>query len=146
VDDLGHMGQAVVVHNLKADVTDHEVVELMRHARKAQGDGCPSVTCCVAGYDDDPRDLGEVPEVVGPCRRLLNLGYVSFLTPFTSIPGLPGFNRGASLGAYEVWAIAKGLRGRAGRREVPAAQLEEFWADLRGINAVADRNLGGSDS
>lgn len=65
----------------------------------------------ISGYDDDPRDLWNIPEVVSFMKRLVDIGFISILevstnskelmrTEYKDIDKLPGF------GAIEVWMMA----------------------------------------
>jgi len=63
----------------------------------------------VDGYNDDPRDLYQIPEVIGLFKRLLNNGFISLLEYSTIHPIMAPKNMpipSPGLGALEVWAIA----------------------------------------
>jgi hypothetical protein len=136
--------RTAVIHRLNVGLTDQDIVGMMRHARDARAKGAPSVTCCIDDYNDDPREIGEIPEARELCRRLLALGYTSFLDPTTSIPEFPTFNGCMTLGAFEVWRIARGEMTHAGRQEVTRADLDAFREHLEYANTVADDHLADS--
>src|SRR5262245_58531298 len=116
---------AALVYQLDARQTDAELIETMRGMRAARlggalpsggtafvfsrpGAGPPAgpvltLTVQFTGYNDDPRELDEIPEVRDFCLRLCAMGLPSFLDPATTLRGMPGFNGGISLGAFEVW-------------------------------------------
>lgn len=72
-------------------------------------------TLFVSGYDDDPRELWEIPEVVDFFHRCIDAGVISLL-PFSTMvtPNpVPG------LGALEVWLMAHGRWSRGTSRISP---------------------------
>jgi hypothetical protein len=136
--------RAAVVQSLRASLTDPELVALMRQAKRARDAGSPSVTCAIAGYDEDPRELRDIPEAVELCKRLVRLGYLSFLDVATTVREFPTFNRGTSLGAWEVWRLAR-HEYEAGTHKVPVAALARFIdKKLAYLNTVADDHLSRS--
>jgi hypothetical protein len=126
---------------LGIDAPDEDVAGQKRIMRRARGEGVyRHVACCVRGFDHDPRGLPEIPEVRAFCRRLVRLGFISYLDLSTSlVPGLPEAVRHA-WGAAEVWLRAEG-HWQPG---TPATR--RLVADLREAvgraNAWADRPLG----
>jgi hypothetical protein len=74
----------------------------MRQAKEFWDRAGDKVTCTFDGYGDDPRDLADIPEAREFCKRLVGLGYISFLDVTTSMRGLPAFDRAITLGAWEV--------------------------------------------
>ncbi|HJT77718.1 MAG TPA: hypothetical protein VJ739_11000, partial [Gemmataceae bacterium] len=75
------------VQQLHTELTDADLIALMRQAKECRDAGSPSVTCQIAGYDEDPRELVDIPEARAFCQRLVALGYVSFLDAFTTVQG-----------------------------------------------------------
>jgi hypothetical protein len=106
------------------------------------------VLCTVDGFDDDPRCLGEIPEVRAFCRRLVGMGFISYLDVSSGIKELAhptvaqGGGMGLGLGALEVWLIAEGLLGKAGRVNLDGAAWDRFRAALDLANQQADATCG----
>jgi hypothetical protein len=103
--------------------TDEELVAqlraMMEQARREPGE----TVFGVHGYDDDPRELGEIPEVRAHCRRMVDFGVLAVLTRSTWCRelGAPAWTRDVPvLGAFEVWLLGLGHLGRD-RLELPAA-------------------------
>jgi hypothetical protein len=135
--------RTAVIHQLSTDLTDRELVAIMREAKAARDTGAKTVTCCIPGYDDAPRELKAIPEAKELCRRMVSLGYPSFLDVTTTVVGGKFFNGGVSLGAWEVWRIARG-EAEIGTTEITAQALLNFCEkDLCYMNAVADDHLSG---
>lgn len=130
---------------LQVALSNQALIDLMREmARMRQQPRIGSVVCTIDGYDHDPRELGEIPEVRAFCRRLVDQGFISFLEATTSIPELskvPGGSQ-AGLGAFEVWALAHGYIGKAGTYRHPHERLTEFKEALIQANQRADALLG----
>jgi hypothetical protein len=135
--------RTAVLQPVDATITDQEIIGLMRHARRARAAGAPTVTCCIGGYDDDPRELGDIPEARELCKRLVRLGYIACLDIATSVREFPTFNHSITLGAWEVWRIARG-EAKVGKSRVPAELLDEFITkELVYLSTVADDHLAG---
>jgi len=142
----------VMVVRLGVHYTDAEIIGVMRQVRGARaahekGGKCLVATCVIMGYDDDPRELDQIPEVRALCARLWELGLPSFLEVFTSVAELTprpldGKGCGLGLGAYEVWQLANG-RSQAGLPKVVLQDdLKAFMEkELAPLNSRADRRL-----
>lgn len=98
------------------------------------------VRCSITGYDSDPRELWDIPEVAPLCQRLVDMGFISYLD-FGNVPFMEPVSDNMALGAAEVLLFAAG-RMRGG---------ETFWtrdllAELQGAwhesNARADALVG----
>jgi hypothetical protein len=135
------LDRTAVVQHLHVGLSDAELVGMMRQARRCRERGAPSVTCAISGYDEDPRELGDIPEVRAFCKRLVGLGYVAFLDVATSIRELPGFCLGLTLGAWEVWSMARNEL-QSGRYPLPGVVVREFKdKQLPYLKAVANDHL-----
>src|SRR5262249_16027503 len=107
--------RSLYVYHLELTGTNDELVRLIPECRdRRQRKPNDRIVCAIAGFDDDARELGEVPEVRAFCRRLVGIGFISWLDTCTSIPDLGGIGMAAGLGAFEVWAIAEGILKTAG--------------------------------
>lgn len=135
------MAERVLTVDLGLDATDEDIVGQMRVMKSArEGNLYTSVVCTVRGYGDDPRELWDVPEVKTFCRRLVRLGFISYLDVFSSVPpGPPGMSR-LGFGAGEVWLTSLGLM----RPKVWLTPdlLKEVWQAVARSNAVADAAVG----
>tara|TARA_Y100000034_G_scaffold136085_2_gene210722 strand:+ start:1131 stop:1658 length:528 start_codon:yes stop_codon:yes gene_type:complete len=95
---------------LRADMTQERIHACMKEIaptviRKNQG-----CVITVDGYDNDERELYDIPEVVDLFKRLMAEGFISLLEVSTSIEemapeGMPVPFPG--LGALEVWAMSE---------------------------------------
>jgi hypothetical protein len=134
--------RTAVVQQLNVSLTDEDVIALMRQAKQCREQGVPLLTCCIDGFNEDPRDLGDIPEVREFCKRLVRLGYISFLDVATSIRELGNaFNGGITLGAWEVWRMARDAL-RVGPNEVDINEVLRFLEkDIKYLNTVADDHL-----
>ena len=121
----------LVIQPLELSYTNDELVRLMRWCRDhRERNPNDHIVCTIGGFDDDPRELGQIPEARALCRRLVGIGFISWLDVCTSIPQLKGIGMEAGLGAFEVWAIAEGILGAAGGYDIPKETLAHFRKDL----------------
>jgi hypothetical protein len=132
----------IMVLNLKCDMSDAEIKDCIQQMMpicmvKQQG-----FCCAITGFDDDPRELWQIPEAVAFMKRLVDLGFISGLEVSTNsedlvrpefgVPKLPGF------GAIEVWMCAKGLI-RTGDNAITKSLLKRFFADLHIANQKSSK-------
>ena len=89
--------------------------------------------CNFTSFDNDKRDVWEIPECRALCRRLVNLGFISCLSYLNLKRG-----RGA-WGAFDVWLCAEGLMRRETKITPPIKAA--FLKALDKANAVADAAL-----
>jgi hypothetical protein len=117
---------------LYTNATDAELAKVMyklrRHGEKRNGGGLLTIS----GYDADPRELWDIPEVQVFCARLWEIGFCSLLLPsaLLELVGEPVFTEvrpGGGMGAYEVWRMSRG-ECKLGRNSI---DKEEFlhWMD-----------------
>jgi hypothetical protein len=120
-----------------------ELLDVMRTMKQWRRQGGPdaSITCTISDYDDDPRELHEIPEVQAFCRRPVDLGFIADLDVTTSIAGLARVGPQAGLGAFDVWALAEGMIGQTGMTEITEDTLLRFRDVLAACNRRADRAL-----
>ena len=66
----------------------------------------------ISGYDEDPRELWEIPEAITFARLIRNTGVICLLEFATSLRDFPtkwpSENVRPFLGAFEMWTIADG--------------------------------------
>jgi hypothetical protein len=85
----------------------------------------------IAGYDNDPRELGDIPEVVALCQRMVEAGLLPFFTESafldlnTSKPASHPGNLPPGFGAFEVWSLAQG-RLTGGKLVFNEDHIKEF--------------------
>lgn len=135
------MGSVLVVW-LDLKSSNEEILEKMATVKTMRESGAVSnVVCTIAGFDDDSRELWEIPEARAFCRRLVGLGFISYLDFETTIPdtGVPEACQG-SLGAFEVWLMSE---SRMTNENVVTIELvEEAKQALIEANEKCDRVLG----
>ena len=95
------------------------------------------VCLSIEGFNEDARELWEIPEVVSLFERLVASGFISLLEISTSCPflieqELPG------LGAFEVWLASVGLL-KTGQTQINARILGEFMENLEKANQQANK-------
>lgn len=127
--------------SLYSDMTDDEIKECVQEmipiCRKRQRGFCLSI----GGYDEDPRELWQIPEAVGFMQRLVKLGLISALEVSTTSADLlpkeyktdklPGF------GALEIWMCATNRMGK-GDNDIDLPTFQLFRRELDAANIVAD--------
>lgn len=93
----------------------------------------------IHGFDDDPRELWQIPEAMAFMRRLYSIGFISclevsttcdFMLPVKS-SRLPG------LGALEVWLLVKN-KFKLGNAELSKTVISQFFKDLEKSNFKAE--------
>lgn len=123
--------------SLAADMTDAEIKESIQEmipVCKLKGQG---FCLTISGYDEDHRELWQIPEALGFMKRLCDLGFISTLEVSTTCPDLirkeykidklPGF------GALEVWMCATNRMG-TGKNDIDQRTMASFHEDLRIAN------------
>ena len=124
--------------------TNEELVEMMRQMRAARQAGVDAVICCVSGFENDPRELWQIPEVRAFFRRLVTHGFISWLDVFAGMnpdPNTPEVLR-MGFGACEVWLISEGVDIGAADITLTATVLEDLKAVLHIANEVSDAMIG----
>jgi hypothetical protein len=90
--------------------------------------------CAIMGYDQDPRELCEVPEVRAFCERLVNRGFIACLHPSTLFYKKEQPELGGYLGGLEIWAMSKNMvdvKSKGGDILLTKEKAEEFIAILK---------------
>ena len=127
--------------SLAADMSDDEIKECVQQMLPvcvARGQG---FCLTISGYDEDPRDLWQIPEAVSFMQRLVKFGLITALEVSTSAPEflperfkktkMPGF------GALEIWLCATN-RMRRGGNDVSHEEMNLFMETLNESNRVAE--------
>jgi len=127
--------------SLDTDMSDDEIKESIQNmipicTIKSQG-FCLSIN----GYDEDHRELWQIPEALGFMRRLCDFGFLSVLETSTTCPdlinkqykvdNLPGF------GALEVWMCATN-RLEKGKNDIDRETMNKFHEALGVSNRRAE--------
>jgi hypothetical protein len=126
------------------DETDEELVAqiraLMDHARREAGE----TVLTVHGYDDDPRELWQIPEARSHLARMVEFGAIAILTRSTWCRelGAPAWTMNRPLmGAFEVWMASLGYI-RGDKIELPMDEAKELLRRFRkDVLSAADRAL-----
>ncbi len=116
----------VIMLHIPPDITDSQIDESIKClwdevVEKNQG--------CVAafgGYDDDERELYNIPEVAILCKRLVDRGFISLLWPSTLLSKKERPDLGGFFGAFEVWAISKNMFTYEGTLDVEIKVFNDF--------------------
>lgn len=121
--------------------TSEQLIDLMRGAKSvvlASGEGA---VLTISGFDSDPRELFEIPEVVALCRDLVSIGFISVLKVSTLLERDEIVGR--FYGALEVWAIATGKMTSLDL-EITRPMIDQLKAELALSNerCVAACNAG----
>jgi len=135
------MRGSVLFVDLGIDATNDEIVDQMRTIKACREDGSYChVVCSVRGFGDDKRSLFEIPEVRAFCRRVVNLGFISYLdftTTFdTTVPAIAKDGWGAA----EVWLCGEGRL----RSQMPLTRelIDELKLVVCESNEKADAAIG----
>jgi hypothetical protein len=93
----------------------------------------------ISGYEQDSRELWEIPEMKILATRLVNIGFISLLDLSTIMKSLkdPDPLYKTSLGALEVWALSKGILN--GKHLITKNQYQLFLEDLNNANTQCDK-------
>jgi hypothetical protein len=121
--------------------SNEEIFNYMRLARTKRNAEIAHIVCHIGGYDDDERELWEIPEVRAFCRRLMTLGFPSWLDPFTTLPEIRDHPFKDSFGSLEIWLVAKGKMSLSTTLDLALVKnfLEEVLPEC---NLASDRNIG----
>jgi hypothetical protein len=133
-------GKKLVILGLSIRETNDEILGYMR-AMKAEREECSHnpIVCLIDGFNNDPRELFDIPEVRAFCRRLMTIGFASYLDYSTTL--VPGHRAKQAWGAFEVWLCAEG-RMKAKSMDFPKSILDEFWSALMQCNESSEKTVG----
>lgn len=99
-----------------------------------------SLFLSISGYDHDPRELHQIPEVRALCQRIVESGFIDLLGDAEAI----GDTQRIYIDRLSCWLMAQdavllGQGGRGGQLHVSPAMHEEFARVLEGARAKVDR-------
>jgi hypothetical protein len=117
---------------LEIDQTEKDLQEM---AYKLSGEMGFYLT--ISGFDDDSRELWQIPEAIDLCRRIVKTGFIAVLEASSSVegirtsdsdPGLGILTHAAfiGLGAFEVWVFSEG-RMKSGGVTFSKNDIFEFY-------------------
>lgn len=124
--------------------TNDQIIDQMRMMKAAhEGKQIGNVVCCIDGFDQDQRELFEIPEVRAFCRRLVGQGFISYLS-LTTFYTVDQSLVGSGWGALEVWMCGEGRLKREVELDLELFDrlMTEFKPVWYGSNAVADSACG----
>jgi hypothetical protein len=110
------------------DQSDEELIAEIRAVMEYSRRHPAGAMMIIQGFEDDPRELWEIPEVQAHLRRLVDFGFIAILARSTGVRelGVPDYLADCpGFGAFEVWAHGRGLL-RTGSNEIPEALVEMF--------------------
>ena len=138
------MLQNLMIVNLHTNMSEDEIEECMKDMAPVCWTAKTGFFVCMAGYDNDKRELWQIPEIASFFKILVRKGFISFLEVSSSAKGVtrlgeqdgtPGF------GALEVWMIANGMMGN-GRTDIEKSEMLAFFDVLDKANATSEVIVG----
>ena len=135
------MRGSILFVELGIDASNDDILDQMRKMKFCREDRSYSnIVCTVRGFSDDKRHLFEIPEVRAFCRRIVNLGFISYLDFTTTFDSsVPAIAKDA-WGAAEVWLCGEGrLRSQMPLTEELLNELQQVVCES---NEKADGAIG----
>lgn len=128
----------IAFFNFSVKMTDADIRQAVYEATVITEKTREGVLVSIDGYDQDPRDLWNIPEVVTFAKRLVDHGVCSVATVSTTLdPKFEGPG-GKPFGGFEIWLLSKGYLGRADLEgKFLEDLLQEFYQFLPVSNKVA---------
>ncbi len=125
----------LVILPIPCEITDEEIDQTIKEGHPIVVNTQVGWVVAIAGYDDDDREVYQIPEIKILAKRLVERGLISLLSVSTLIekdekPYLGGF-----LGAMEIWSLAKGKFG-SGELIIERPDWEDFFMDLGRSNEI----------
>lgn len=135
---------AVMIVALGLNETNEELIDHMRRMKMSRElRMVDNIGCCISGFGEDPRELGEIPEVIAFCRRLVNQGFISYLDFSTTADVVKENGMSLAWGALEVWLCS--IRKMSKHVEITKYHLDKFEKVLGKSNEKADSVCGKFD-
>src|SRR5262249_54436820 len=100
--------------------------------------------CTIRGFNDDPRELWEIPEAKTLAQRMVAIGFIAWLEGSVLMPELrrgPDANLRLGMGALEVWALAEG-KTKGVAMTLSKADLTDFLKDYHAAVATSQKIVG----
>jgi hypothetical protein len=117
---------------LSTELTDHDLREMMRTLFSIVSQNKNGFILTISGYDDDPRELWQIPEAIKLCERLVATGLIGVLEVSTGIKELTTCEDYARLGfgSFEVWMVAT-KQVATGSNEINRTTIRKFLGVLQ---------------
>lgn len=126
---------------VELSMTDEEIKDAIRKIQPVCFEKQQGFCLTIAGYDNDPRELYEIPEVIEFTKKLVKFGFMSCLYLTTTIPDLiPEPFKGhklPGLGALELWLFASNRMKKA-NFELDKPTFAIFVKDLEISNQIVN--------
>ena len=135
------MRDSVLFVELGIDATNDDILDQMRIMKARREDrSYGHVVCTVRGFAGDELPLFEIPEVRAFCRRVVNLGFISYLDFTTTFDSRVPAIAKDGWGAAEVWLCGEGRL----RSQMPLNRelVDELKRVVCESNEKADAALG----
>jgi hypothetical protein len=128
---------------------DSQLVAMMKWALDVRASGVKCIRAKIGGYEDDPREVWDIPEARRLCQRLVDLGLIAVLEVSALLAEDEKLQRDreagkdvfVGAGALEVWMLAKG-RVKSRVLMVTPEDLDDFEPDLPAAAAACKRVTG----
>lgn len=133
---------AIMICSIQKDDTDETLRNKMIEMESLLSSGlCKTgFLLTISGYENDSRELWQIPEVRKLTKRLVKIGFISLLEFATHLKSMidPDPLYKSTLGAFEVWAISKGII-KSYYSKVTKEQYSLFLEVLRDANFECDK-------
>ena len=136
------MLQNLMIMNLHTDMGEEEIEEAMKDMAPICAATKTGFFICVDGYENDKRELWQIPEVASFFKMLICKGFISFLEVSSIAEGITRLDKDVTdigfpgFGALEVWMIANGKMGK-GRTDIERSEIVKFLFTLNKSNEVS---------
>lgn len=126
------------------DSTDPEIIDIMDGLESmvkamTPDDNFKGFHLLIDGFDDDPREMWDIPAAQKLCQRLWLLGFGSPLKASTFLVPSDDDEPKGAFGAFEVWLTSQGKL--TSPLEVDAALWQRFTRELNRSNKRCEANL-----
>ena len=124
-------------------MTNDEILDCLQKMSPLVKETQDGFFICVSGYDNDKRELWQIPEVSQFFKRIIKTGFMSLMEVSSSINGIcrlddkileigiPG------LGAIEMWLISRNEL----KKEISQEKIKEFFRELMESNKILESNI-----
>jgi len=116
--------------HLPTHITDKDIDDLIRQVMPKVLQYQQGCVCAFIGFDNDPRELFEIPEAIEFAKRLIDSGFISMLHISTLMEKEEKPYLAKVFGAMEVWALGTGCLTKDGDLSIGEAESKEFLAAL----------------
>lgn len=121
-----------VFYNVAVKMKDSDIRDLVTNGFRACHVTGEGGLLSFDGYDQDPRDLWQIPEAINFAKKLCAMGVCSVLTISTYLDSTweSKSNTGRPFGAFELWLLAKEELGKTIEQPEVMRLFGEFEIDL----------------